>query len=467
MADDLEEINGIKPNVWLPDGEEREHLISLICRLQGGAPVNARTCKHLKGLLGEKYEAARIKMRNPDGAAPAGKGKAAAKKAKAEPKAKAAPKRAAAKRKRAGDDDEDEGDDDEADEDDVDDKPPPAKRGRKPATSSAPNSKAKPRSKGKGKQAEEDAEEEEEEDVGDEGGDGEDDEEDGDAPVPKGKSVPELLLANKWDMEKGPDPTGWWMSEKLDGVRTFYDGTQFISRLGNAFTPPNWFLEKLPSDVTLDGELYGGRGNFQSTVSIVKTVNSVHWKNISFQIFDVPSRGSYTFEERYDFLQKTFGENGTHASEQIEVVHHEVARDRQHVLDRLKEIESLGGEGVMLRKPASVYEGKRSGSLLKIKTFYDAEAIVIGHAPGKGRNKGITGALKCKMASGKLFNVGSGLTDKIRKNPPKTGSIIIYRFQELTRDGVPRFPSYVGEAADKDKPKDAEIPAHRRTGNDG
>ena len=43
-------------------------------------------------------------------------------------------------------------------------------------------------------------------------------------------------------------------------------------------------LVELPKDITLDGELYGGRGEFQSTVSIVKTVNSVHWKNISFQV---------------------------------------------------------------------------------------------------------------------------------------------------------------------------------------
>ena len=106
--------------------------------------------------------------------------------------------------------------------------------------------------------------------------------------------------------------------------------------------------------------------------------------------------------------------------------------------------------------PNSTYEGRRSGSLLKIKTFYDAEAIVTGYVAGKGRNKGVAGALKCKMASGKvglityylgfpppnechqLFNVGTGLTDKQRRNPPEVGSIITYRFQELTRDGVPR-----------------------------
>ena len=105
----------------------------------------------------------------------------------------------------------------------------------------------------------------------------------------------------------------------------------------------------------------------------------------------------------------------------------------------------------------SEYEGHRSGSLLKVKvcprndfgriiannlqTFYDAEARVTGYVPGKGRLAGLTGALKCEMESGKKFNVGTGLSDKQRKSPPKIGSIITYRFQELTRDGVPRFVS--------------------------
>ncbi|KJA20927.1 hypothetical protein HYPSUDRAFT_42528 [Hypholoma sublateritium FD-334 SS-4] len=451
--DELAEIAGIRPKVILADGQRHEAksqsssavytikrtMDHYYCscpawRNQGGAPVNARTCKHLKTLLGDNYENARIKMKNPAGPQP----KASASKTKAASKVKKrAP--AAGKRKKPADDDDD--DDAEYDEEKTDARP--AKRLKKASSSS------KPQSKGKAKEVDEDEEDEDEEDAED-------------APS-AAKSVPELLLANKWDIETGPDPTGWWMSEKLDGVRTYFDGSQFISRLGNPFTPPNWFLDKLPKDVTLDGELYGGRGEFQSTVSIVKTVNSVHWKNISFQIFDIPSL-PLPFEDRYAALRAKFGPGGTHASDQLILVEHVLATSREHVLQRLKEVESLGGEGVMLRRAGSLYEGRRSSSLLKIKTFYDAEAVVTGHAPGKGRNKGITGALMCKMESGKLFNVGSGLTDKIRKAPPAVGSIITYRFQELTRDGVPRFPSYIGVAIDKDEPKDAEIPAHRKAG---
>ncbi|KAF5380940.1 hypothetical protein D9615_003941 [Tricholomella constricta] len=484
MADELAEINGIKPKVLLLDGEEKEVSSmsrpggtrclseSFLClngflniiSAQSGSPVNARTCKHLKSLFGDTYEEARLKLKNPNGPPPKGVAK------KPPPKAKAQAK-PVSKRKKADDDE---------------DVAKTAKRARKTASA------FKTALKDRGKAEKEDNEDEDEDDT----------------PAAT-KAVPELLLANKWDLETGLDPVGWWISEKLDGVskvdalsfRTYYDGKQMISRLGNPFTPPQWFLDKLPNDVTLDGELFGGRGEFQSTISIVKTVNSPLWKNITFQvtflslnlpenlatlcpqIFDIPSMGDSPFEKRIQFLKELFGPGGSHACDLVEIVEHEMATSRQHVLDKLKEIESLGGEGLMLRKPASQYDGKRSGSLLKVKTFYDAEAVVTGYVPGKGRNQGTTGALKCKMESGKVgasdlthypisltqtwpqtFNVGTGLNDKQRNNPPKVGAIITYRFQELTKDGVPRFPSYIGEAVDKDEPKDAEIPEHRKGG---
>ena len=71
------------------------------------------------------------------------------------------------------------------------------------------------------------------------------------------------------------------------------------------------------------------------------------------QIFDIPSRGEETFEDRYKFLEENFGENGPLKASQIVVVQHEQATSRDHLLEKLKEIESLGGEGLMLRKPGS------------------------------------------------------------------------------------------------------------------
>ncbi|TFK33505.1 DNA ligase OB-like domain-containing protein [Crucibulum laeve] len=126
----------------------------------------------------------------------------------------------------------------------------------------------------------------------------------------------------------------------------------------------------------------------------------------------------------------------------------------EHVLEKLKEIEGLGGESLMLRHLGLVH----------MRTFYNAEAIVTGYVAGKGKNTGITGVLKCMIASGKTFSVETGLSDKQRRNPPKIGTIIVYCFQELALSGVPRFPSYISEAVDKTEPKDAEVPEHRKPG---
>lgn len=111
----------------------------------------------------------------------------------------------------------------------------------------------------------------------------------------------------------------------------------------------------------------------------------------------------------------------------------------------------------MLRLPKSQYEFRRGSTLYKLKSFYDAEAVVIEHAKGEGRNAGRTGALVCRMECGTRFRVGTGLSDREREDPPPIGTVISYRFQEISEDGYPRFPSYRGVAVDKVRAKDAVI----------
>ncbi len=251
-------------------------------------------------------------------------------------------------------------------------------------------------------------------------------------------SAPPVLLAQSWDNEA--DLTGWWMSEKLDGVRAYWDGTQFVSRLGNRYIAPDWFVAELPS-TPLDGELWVGRKQFQKTVSIVRRSDAgTMWQEVKYLVFDAPSQ-SGAFEERIAHLEAHFGANpATHA----EVVKHEECRGLEHLTSELARIEGLGGEGLMLRKPGSHYHAGRSSTLLKVKSFHDAEAKVIGHTAGAGRHKGRLGALRVITPGGIEFSVGTGLSDAEREDPPGVGCIITYRYQELSKDSVPRFPSYVG-----------------------
>jgi DNA ligase-1 len=249
---------------------------------------------------------------------------------------------------------------------------------------------------------------------------------------------PPVLLAETWD--NALDLAGWWMSEKLDGVRAYWDGKQFLSRQGNLFHAPDWFVEGLPA-VPLDGELWVARKSFQRTVGIVRRQDKPDiWKEVKYLIFDAPAAGG-AFEERMKFL--TDGMRAWKAT--FAAVHeHALCKGVDHLRQELQRVEQLGGEGLMLRQPGSKYEAGRSSTLLKVKSFLDAEAVVIGHEPGKGKHAGRLGALTVRLGNGKVFSVGTGFTDKERASPPPVGSIITFRYQELSDAGIPRFPSYAG-----------------------
>ncbi len=258
---------------------------------------------------------------------------------------------------------------------------------------------------------------------------------------PKEKSVadasPPLLLAQSWDTCM--DLAGWWMSEKLDGVRAYWDGKQFLSRQGNNYMPPDWFCEGLPPE-PLDGELWLARKAFQRTVSIVRRQDkSDQWRQVRYLVFDAPGRDE-AFEKRLEYLRTTLDRNVCAYAQFHE---QQLCKGMDHMRQELARVEALGGEGLMMRQPGSTYESGRSHTLLKIKSFHDAEAEVLGIQPGKGKHKGRMGALLVQLADGTRFSVGTGFSDAERADPPPEGSTITFRYQELSDSGVPRFPSYV------------------------
>ncbi len=256
------------------------------------------------------------------------------------------------------------------------------------------------------------------------------------ASTPKA-AAPALLLAHTWDNEQ--DVAGWWLSEKLDGVRAYFTGERFLSRQGNVFHAPDWFIRDLPK-MPLDGELWLDRKKFQRTVSIVRRHDqSDQWQQIRFLIFDAPAVNS-PFEERIAEVQDKLAQSPARF---VGVLEQQTCRGLDHLRAELARVESLGGEGLMLRQPGSQYEAGRSNTLLKLKSFHDMEAHVIDHQAGRGRHKGRLGALIVKLADGTTFNVGTGFSDAQRESPPPVGSTITFRYQELSDGGVPRFPSFV------------------------
>ncbi|MCI0361803.1 MAG: DNA ligase, partial [Planctomycetaceae bacterium] len=251
------------------------------------------------------------------------------------------------------------------------------------------------------------------------------------------KVAPPLLLAHPWDNEQ--DLTGWFMSEKLDGVRAYWDGGQFLSRQGNPLHAPTWFTQGLPK-IPLDGELWIGRQQFQRTVSIVRRQDAGElWRQVLYVVFDAPHSGG-PFEEHRRLMAKVARED---LCPFVRVLDQAVCDSTDSLRKELDRLVTLGGEGLMLRQPGSLYESGRSYTLLKVKRFHDADAVVIQHLPGAGRHKGRLGALLVQLPNGTQFSVGTGLTDAQREKPPAVGSVVTFRFQELTDGGVPRFPSFV------------------------
>lgn len=195
----------------------------------------------------------------------------------------------------------------------------------------------------------------------------------------------------------------------------------------------------------MDGELWIGRKQFQKTVSVVRRQDqSDLWKQVRYVVFDAPKLEK-DFEGRLAFVRDCL----TDGRPPYALTHdHQRCQGLDHLRGELDRLEALGGEGLMLRRAGSRYEGGRSSTLLKVKRFHDAEARVLQHQAGAGRHKGRLGALLVELADGTTFSVGTGFSDAEREAPPPVGSLITFRYQELSEAGVPRFPSFVGVRAE-------------------
>ena len=254
------------------------------------------------------------------------------------------------------------------------------------------------------------------------------------AALPVTAATPELMLATVYRQQN--DVTQFWVSEKLDGVRARWDGKQFISRGGNVFIAPAWFVQGFP-DQPLDGELWMGRGRYEDVVAVVrKQIPDDGWKAVKFMVFDLPAL-SGTFTERVAAMRSLTLTPYLAVVEQFRVDSH------QALMDRLETLIHQGGEGLMLHRQNALYHDGRSDDLLKLKPFDDAEAVVIDYKPGKGKNTGLMGSIKVRMDNGKEFYIGSGFTQLQRKNPPPIGSRVTYRYQGFTQAGIPRFAVFV------------------------
>lgn len=255
---------------------------------------------------------------------------------------------------------------------------------------------------------------------------------------PAAFAVPALLLATEY--HAGLDVSRYLVSEKFDGVRAVWDGKTLRFRSGRDVAAPAWFTAKLPA-TPLDGELWLARGTFDELSGIVRKLQPVddEWRRVRYLIFELPDAAG-TFAERYarivDLVRQT-NWPPLQAVEQVRV-------PNKRALDaKLAATVKSGGEGLMLHLADAPYVTGRSDVLVKMKPLRDTEGVVTGHLPGKGKYTGMMGALQIRMPDGRSFKLGTGFTDALRKSPPPVGSTVTYTYRELTKNGLPRFASFL------------------------
>ena len=232
--------------------------------------------------------------------------------------------------------------------------------------------------------------------------------------------------------------SSWLMSEKLDGVRAYWDGKRLISRNGKEFAVPQWFIKKFPP-FEIDGELWTKRGDFETIISIVNR-HTPHegWREITYQIFEVPNQEGGLMM-RLEVLKEWLKKN---PNEFIKIIPQQICRGSAHLKEILDEVERKGAEGLVVRDPDALYIGKRTSKALKVKTNQDDECIVRGYTKGHGKFEGLVGALICEWRD-KRLKIGSGLSVEERKNPPALGSEITFKYNGLTKYGNPKFPVFL------------------------
>ncbi|AZG73751.1 DNA ligase [Shewanella livingstonensis] len=253
-------------------------------------------------------------------------------------------------------------------------------------------------------------------------------------------SKPPIQLATKYQADIAV--AEYLVSEKLDGVRGYWDGSTMLTRSGRKVALPASFTLGFPN-VAIDGEIWLGHNRFEQVSALVRRqqVPDEEWQHVTFMIFDLPQHPG-TFVERYlamkILVQQT---NSTH----LQVIKQQTVASTEALFNQLDDVVNAGGEGLMLHFKQAQYTVGRSEYIVKLKPKYDAEAVVVGHTQGKGKYRGMLGALVVKTPAGIVFNVGSGLSDKQRENPPLIGSIITYQYLGFTQKGTPRFATFLRE----------------------
>ena len=254
------------------------------------------------------------------------------------------------------------------------------------------------------------------------------------------QTATQTQLAKVYEENTSTPISDYLVSEKYDGIRAIWTGSELLTRQGNPISAPDWFTAPLP-DIWLDGELWTKRQNFEALSSIVRTQTPKdnRWRQVKYMVFDMPD-SQRPFEERYKNYSNLITQIN---AEHIKPIKQQRFHSNHELSEHLQAMVERGAEGLMLHLATAPHQSGRSDALLKLKPYFDDEAEVIAHLPGKGKYTDMLGALRVRNQQGIEFSIGTGFNDAERANPPPVGSIITYKYHGYTNNGVPRFASFL------------------------
>ncbi|HIY43483.1 DNA ligase [uncultured Helicobacter sp.] len=239
-------------------------------------------------------------------------------------------------------------------------------------------------------------------------------------------------------------PQSFVYSEKLDGVRAFWDGKNLYSKGGKLLTPPSFFTQNFPP-FAIEGELWSKRGDFENIVSILKsTKKKEKWRELKFYIFEVPNQQGGILK-RLEVLEAYLA---SQPAPFISIIPQLPLNTLQALQDALSAITQAGGEGVVVREKDAPYYTGRNKKAMKLKLYEDRECKITSYVQGKGKFENLVGSIIC-LDGDVEFKIGSGMSEDFRKNPPKVGTIITYKYFGLNKNKLPKFPVFLRIRSDE------------------
>lgn len=231
----------------------------------------------------------------------------------------------------------------------------------------------------------------------------------------------------------------YWISEKLDGVRGYWNGKAMLTKNGNVISVPAWFTKGWP-DTVMDGELWIKRQSFEQVLSCVSRLKaSLCWKNIKFMMFDLP-QNEHIFTERIIQMKALVKRV---KSPYLEIIPQFKLSSQEALNQKLNNIVKQKGEGLMLHYGNAIYTEGKTHNIMKLKPYQQGYAVVLEHIEGNRKYKTMLGSIKVRTSEGIDFKIGTGFSDAERKSPPPLGSTIVFKHIGKTQKGVPKFASFL------------------------